>query len=161
MARDAIARLYDVDANSCSLSPSAEDKGRYQHGIISFRAKNGKSIDLDKIHESITATRLSGGTNMKVDYLEITARGDMIVRENKLVLKVSTTGQELILVQDSEATAALGRLRTAIEGGQKIASVTGRVHGWNGRFPDVLQALAKNSGQPLRLQVTDFEVSAK
>ena len=78
MARDAIARQYDVDKNSVTLEPGpVTEKGKgYHPGTISFRAKEGKSIDLEKLRQSIAATRLSGGTNMRMDYLEITATGD-------------------------------------------------------------------------------------
>ncbi|MCI0381137.1 MAG: hypothetical protein L0215_26430 [Gemmataceae bacterium] len=161
MARDAIARLYDVDANSVRLE-KLESKGQYQHGIIRFRAKADKSIALDLLHESITATRLSGGTNMRVDYLEITARGQVSVRDKKeLLFKVAATGQTFVLAEDAE-TKALSRLRAQLEKGANITSVTGRVPGWAGRFPDVLKALAGNAAkQTLTLLVTNFEASSK
>lgn len=161
MARDAIARLYDVDAVLCKLTPLAKDlpeKG-YPPGKIHFVAKKGQSIDLDKMHESITATRLSGGTNMGMDYLEITARGEVAARDKDLVLKVSGTGQEFVLADDPSAKDALQRLRQALGGG-KQATVTGRVQGWSGRFPDVLQAWGKSAASQKRtLAVTDFEFS--
>jgi hypothetical protein len=155
MARDAIARLYDVDADRVTLIPSPE-KARYQHGMIHFAAKKGKSIDLDKIHESITATRLSGGTNMKVDYLEITARGEL-VGGDKLLLKVSGTGQEFTLSDGPGAKGVLDRLVTDKRLGKNVI-ITGQVQGWSGRFPDVLKALADSTGERrLRLAVTAFE----
>jgi hypothetical protein len=80
MARDAIARQYDVDADSILILVPPGKKRSYQLGTIEFAPKKGRSIDLDKICESITATRLSGGTNMSVDYLDITAKGDVIER---------------------------------------------------------------------------------
>ncbi|MCI0377123.1 MAG: hypothetical protein L0215_05935 [Gemmataceae bacterium] len=160
MARDAIARLYDVDADSVRLE-NLDNKGRYQHGIIRFRAKTGKSVALDKLHESITATRLSGGTNMGVDYLEITARGDVSMRDKgELHFKVAHSGQTFVLGEDPE-TKALTRLRAHLDKGAKVAGVTGRVQGWSGRFPDVLKALAGDSGQSLTLLVTDFEINGK
>jgi hypothetical protein len=161
MARDAIARQYDVDANSVKLSPLAKDlpeKG-YPPGKIEFVAKKGKSIDLDKIHESITATRLSGGTNMGMEYLEITARGEVMSRDKDLVLKVSGTGQEFTLADDASAKEALQRLRQAVERKDKVTAITGRVQGWSGRFPDVLQAWSKSASQKRMLGVTDFEIS--
>src|SRR5919202_144121 len=97
MARDAIARQYDVDKNSVTLEPGTV-KEQYQAGTISFRAKEGKSIDLEKLRQSIAATRLSGGTNMRMDYLEITATGEVVSAAGKdPVLKVSGTGQEFLL----------------------------------------------------------------
>ena len=74
MARDAITRQYDVEKNRVTLT-CADGKEGYRPGLITFHAKKGKSIDLTKIRESIAATRLSDGTAMSVDYLEITALG--------------------------------------------------------------------------------------
>ena len=159
MACDAIARQFDVDANSTKLTRPADQKGGYQLGTIEFAAKKGKSIDLDKISESITATRLSGGTSMRVDYLEITARGQVFERDKELVLKVSGTGQELVLSEEPTAKDGLQRLRAAVARGDKVSTVTGRVPGWSGRFPDVLRAWAKAPDtQKRRLAVVDFEI---
>ncbi len=162
MACDAIARQYDVDADSTKLNRPQEQKGGYQFGTIEFVAKKGKSIDLDKIHESIAATRLSGGTNMRMDYLEITAKGEVIERDKQLVLKVSGTGQEFVLIEEPTAKDALKRLREAVARGDKVSTVTGRVPGWNGRFPDVLAAWAKTpDSQKRKLAVVDFKVETK
>ena len=161
MARDAIARQYDVDADSIILQPS-EPKVSYQRGTIEFAPKKGRSIDLDKIHESITATRLSGNTSMSMDYLEITAKGEVIERDKELVLKVSGTGQELVLSEEPTAKGSLQRLREALARGDKVSTVTGRVPGWNGRFPVVLAAWAKASDtQKRKLMVGDFKVEKK
>jgi hypothetical protein len=162
MACDAIARQYDVDADSTKLTRPKEQKGGYQLGTIEFAAKKGKSIDLDKIHESITATRLSGGTNMRTDYLEITAQGKVIERDKELVLKVSGTGQEFVLSEEPLAKGSLQRLREAVARGDKVSTVTGRVPGWTGRFPAVLAAWAKApEAQKRKLTVVDFEVEKK
>ena len=161
MARDAIARQYDVDADSIILQP-LEPKVSYQRGTIEFAPKKGRSIDLDKICESITATRLSGGTSMSMDYLEITAKGEVIERDKMLVLKVSGTGQELLLSEEPIAKGGLQRLREAVARGDKVSTVTGRVPGWTGRFPLVLAAWAKASdSQKRRLMVVDFKVEKK
>ena len=153
MARDAISRQYDVDKNSVQLVME-DAAGNYKPGTITFRAKDGKSINLDQIRESIKATRLSGGTQMRVTYLEVTARGEVTMEQQEPVLKVKGTGQEFTLAEDSNAApkgtqSALGRLREALGRGDKVTSVTGRVGGWDGRFPDVLRALETqpNSGQ--------------
>jgi hypothetical protein len=162
MACDAISRQYDVDADSTKLIRPEDQKGGYQLGTIEFVAKKGKSIDLDKIHESITATRLSGGTDMRMDYLEITARGEVIERDKELVLKVSGTGQELVLSEEPTAKGGLQRLRDAVARGDKVSTVTGRVPGWNGRFPVVLAAWAKAPDtQKRKLTVVDFKIEKK
>ena len=162
MALDAIARQYDVDADSTKLTRPKEQKGGYQLGTIEFAAKKGKSIDLDKIHQSITATRLSGGTSMGMDYLEITARGEVIKRDKELVLKVSGTGQDLVLSEGPTAMDGLQRLREAVARGDKVSTVTGRVPGWSGRFPVVLRAWAEApDAQKRKLTVMDFKVEKK
>jgi len=161
MARDAIARQYDVDADSIILQP-LEPKVSYQRGTIEFAPKKGRSIDLDKIHESITATRLSGNTSMSMDYLEITAKGEVIERDKELVLKVSGTGQELSLSEEPTAEAGLQRLREAVARGDKVSTVTGRVPGWRGSFPDVLRAWANAPDtQKRKLAVVDFKIEKK
>ena len=162
MARDAIARQYDVDADSTKLTRPKDQKGDYQLGIIEFAAKKGKSIDLDKIDESITATRLSGGTRMSMDYLEITAKGAVIERDKELVLKVSGTGQEFVLNESPAVKGGLQRLREAVARGDKVSTVTGRLSGWNGRFPEALAAWAKAPDEQKRkLAIVDFEVEQK
>ena len=162
MAADAISRQYDVDADSSKLTRPKDQKGGYQLGTIEFAAKKGKSIDLDKVHESIAATRLSGGTNMRMDYLEITARGEVIERDKDLVLKVSATGQELVLSEGPTAKHVLQRLREAVARGDKGFTVTGRVPGWNGRFPVVLAAWAKApDSEKRKLAVMAFMVETK
>ena len=161
MARDAIARQYDVDADSIILQP-LEPKVSYQRGTIEFAPKKGRSIDLDKICDSITATRLSGNTSMRMDYLEITAKGEVIERDKELVLKVSGTGQELVLSEEPTAKGSMQRLREALARGDKVSTVTGRVPGWNGRFPVVLAAWAKApDAQKRKLAVVDFKVEKK
>ena len=162
MARDAIARQYDVEKNSIALVAAAP-KGQYVPGMITFHAKKGRSIDLVKLRESIAATRLSGGTNMRVDWLEITIRGEVTTVGSELRLKVAGTGQEFVLGEDPGAKAAWQRLREARERSAKITSVSARVPGWTGRFPDVLKALATDTaaGRTQTLLVTDFEVARK
>ena len=162
MARDAIARQYDVDADSIVILQPPGQNGSYQLGTIEFAPKKGRSIDLDKICESITATRLSGNTSMSMDYLEITAKGEVIERDKELVLKMSGTGQELVLSEEPTAKGGLQRLREAVARGDKVATVTGRVPGWSGLFPVVLAAWAKApEAQKRRLAVTGFEGEKK
>lgn len=159
MARDAIARQYDVKKNSVTLV-CEDSKGDYKPGLITFEAKQGKTIDLDKMRQSIAATRLSGGTNMGVVYLEITARGEVVAGDKDLLLKVSGTGQQFVLAEEPGAKDIVQRLREARARGTKIASVSGRVHGWSGRFPDVLKALAADAQAGKKqtlLLVTAFE----
>ena len=162
MACDAIARQYDVDADSTKLTPDKKATGEYQLGTIEFAAKKGRSIDLDTLSESIAATRLSGGTDMRMDYLEITAKGEVSARDKELVLKVGGTGQEFVLSEEATAKGTLQRLRDAVAKGEKVSGVTARVPGWSGRFPEVLAAWAKApEAQKRKLAVVSFEVEKK
>src|SRR5205814_2382248 len=124
MARDAIARQYDVDKNAVGLTCDL-GKGDYRPGLITFQAKPGRSINLEKMRESIAATRLSGGTNMHMDWLEITARGEVVAAGPELRLKSAGTGPALVLGEEPGARDVLQRLRTAQAQGAKITSVTG------------------------------------
>jgi hypothetical protein len=159
MARDAITRQYDVEKNQVTLT-CAEGKESYRPGVITFHAKKGKSIDLTKIRESLTATRLSGGTGMSVQYLEITAFGTVEASAQDLLLTVSGTGQQFTLAEAPTAKGMAQKLRDALERGEKVTGVTGRVQGWSGRFPDVLRQLAKAPAVQTLL-VIDFEVAKK
>jgi hypothetical protein len=167
MARDAIARQYDVDKNRVTLTCEA-GKGSYRPGTITFFPKQGKSLELRKMMESITATRLSGGTSMSMDYLEITATGEAVLDAKTVLLKVSGTTQRFVLKEAPEfknkggTATPLIRLEMAVASGAKVVTVTGRVEGWSGRFPVVLSALARRPPDaPGVLFVTDFEVAKK
>src|SRR5262245_41102428 len=105
MARDAIARQYDVDKNLVTLTCAPGREG-YRPGVITFYPSEGRSLDLDKMRESITATRLSGGTNMKVDSLDITARGGIVRVGKELLLRVGGTGQDFVLQETDIAKDA-------------------------------------------------------
>src|SRR5262249_4839880 len=147
VARTAAARQSGVDDKSVKLSADEGAKGSYQPGTITFAARKGKSIDLSRLRADIQATRLGKRTSSKVTYLEITATGQVAVKDKELWLDVAGTKERLLLGGDptskpkeGEKTAA-GRLRDAVAKGEKVTSVTGRVEGWSGKWPDVLKAL--------------------
>lgn len=151
-----------MDKDSVKLSCET-DAGKYRPGKITFQAKEGKSINLGKIQEAITATRLSGDTNMRVEYLRITVRGNLTLRDKEPVLLVSGATQEFELAADDRQLEK--RLLEAA--GRTAAGVTvvGRVDGWNGRFPVVLRTLAKRYGTdgetPILLVITSLETGKK
>jgi hypothetical protein len=160
VARDAIARQYDVDKNAVELHIS--------DGKITFSAKKGKSIDLDKIRASIRATRLSGNTGMELHSLDITAVGTARAAGPDLLLNVAGTRQQFVLGEDPEAQAGsraktpLRRLREALARGQRPVRVTGRVHGWNGPFPVFLRdSPGRSARKPPLLIVQEFELVEK
>ena len=162
MAADAIARQYDVDKNRVLLICET-DKGSYRPGTVTFYPKKGKSIDLGKMEESLRATRLSGGTSMSVDSLEITATGTVMTEGDAVHFKVAGTNQLFVLkdaaAKDGATKTLLQRLRDVASLGAPIVTVTGRVEGWSGRFPAVLNALGKQPADaPTGLVVAGFEV---
>src|SRR5437764_1314828 len=118
MARDAIARQYDVDHNRMIFTCEA-GKGSYRPGVITFFPKPGKSLDLRKIEESIRATRLSGGTAMEVTSLDVTAAGTVTLDGQALLLRVSGSAEQFVLKDapaKDGAKSALQRLREAVAG---------------------------------------------
>jgi hypothetical protein len=156
VARDATARQYDVDADAVELDVKT--------GIIRFRAKKGRLVDLDKLHESIWATRLSGGTGMALNWIDVTAVGQVVVDQKQTVLKVAGSDQVFVLKEDPTAKPKkdekypFQRLKEALDRGEKVVSVTGRVEGWKGHFPPFLKALPK---KPYAIVVHDFETAKK
>ena len=156
MAREATARLYDVDADTIAFKRLSQS-GKYDTGTVTFRAKKGKLIDLDKLHESVWATRLSGGTSSGLVSLEVTVAGTIVVGDKETTLKVVDAEPEFVLVQNPEADFknAFNELRAALERGEKVTSVSGRLDGWSGRWPEMLKKLP---AKPRRILVTRFEV---
>jgi hypothetical protein len=144
VARDATARQYDVDADNVKLNI---DKGE-----ITFRAKKGRLVDLDKLHESIWATRLGVGTGMAMDWLDVTALGELVVEKDRIVLKVKGSDQLFVLKEGDKKVFA--KLREAGESKKKSVSVTGRVEDWKGHFPPFLKTLPK---KPRVIVVKEFE----
>jgi len=161
MARDATLRLYDVDKDSVVLTRE-EGRESYAIGKITFSAKKGKLVDLDKLHESIWATRLSGRTQMRLNWLEVTAVGEAAAAEGNVVLKVAGSKEYFLLAEDPEAKPEgaakppLARLKDALDRGEKVVQVTGRVDGWSGHFPKFLAELPP---KPRRLLVKDFQTA--
>ena len=158
MACDATARLYDVDEDSVVFTKLQKTK-RYDQGTITFRARKGKLIDLDKLHESIWATRLSGGTRSGLVSLEVTAVGRLVVTKDATVLKVAGSDAQFVLIKSPNEKHAdlLGKLQ-AEAGGAPTVRVTGRIDHYAGRWPEVLRNRPTN---PRRIIVTAFEVAKK
>jgi len=159
VAREATARLYDVDQSTVVLKRLTQG-GKYDEGAITFRAEEGKLIDLDQIYESLWATRLSGGTNSGVLKFEVTAVGEVVKDQKQLILKVAGADATFVLLDDPEAkkeegtNSAFAELIKAVEKGDHVTTVTGRLDGWKGRWPIVLR---EKPAKPPRLFVISFE----
>jgi hypothetical protein len=151
VARDATARLYDVDASLVGLDKKA--------GTISFQAKKGRVVDLDLLHESIWATRLGDGTGMTLKWLDVTAEGEVTGSEKEVRLKVRGRDQYFLLGDDPNAATpkekeAFQRLREALQRGEKVVSVMGRVENWQGNLTQFSKTLP---AKPRRILVKDFQ----
>lgn len=167
MARDATARLYDVKEDSVALDQ--------KKGLITFRARKGTLVSLDRLHESLWATRLSGRTGMKLLSLEVTAVGEVDGGKTP-ILVVRGSEQHFVLLDDSkkeprerlplgtkrkrtkDAKSPYARMIQALERGDKVVGVTGVLDGWSGLFPKLLASLPE---KPRRIIVTSFEVAGK
>ena len=157
MVREAATRLYDVDRNSV-VNKRLTQSGSYDTGTVTIRPKPGKLIDLDQLHESIWATRLSGGTKSGLVSLDVTAVGEAVVTEKETILKVAESDAHFALGKhpDEKHQAAFDELRSALDRGEKVTSVSGRIEGWAGRWPDVLRKLPP---KPRRILVSEFETA--
>ena len=158
MACDATARLYDVDEDSVVFKKLQKTK-RYDQGTITFHARKGKLIDLDKLHESIWATRLSGGTRSGLVSLEVTAVGQVVETKEATVLKVANSDSQFVLIRstDEKQAALFGKLQ-AEAGTNAFVRVTGRIDNYEGRWPDVLRS---RPVKPRRIIISAFEVVEK
>jgi len=169
--QDTIARRSDVLKSSVEMKVPAGSTGKYQPGTITFRAAEGQSIDLEKIHQSLKTTRLGGGTRSEVTFLEITATGEVMANGKEAQLKVAGTEQTFALAAAPVAAGEEGKrtpfelLQEAVTQGKKVKSVTGRVDGWKGVWPQVLKEVPgetlQEPGKPptkrMKLLVTAFE----
>ena len=162
MARDATARLYDVDDQSVVFHRLKLTQ-RYDQATVTFRAKKHKLIDLQQLHESIWATRLSGGTSSGVICLQVTAVGQVTQNGDEVLLNVSGTDRQFVLASDVAAkpqdpeASQLSELRKSLSDGQHVLRVTGYVDGWVGRWPGVLR---KVPGKRPKLMVIGFETES-
>ena len=159
MARGAIARLYDVDEDVLEFKKFRISR-KYDQGTIKFRARKGSLVDLRRMHESLWATRLSGGTRSGVICLEVTVVGEVVQSGKETVLKIDGSTQQFILVSDVKAkppeakAGAFATLKKSLANGQHKLRVTGYVENWVGRWPGVL---SRKPAKQIRLMVTKFE----
>ena len=154
MACDATARLYDVDEDSVVFKKLQKTR-KYDQGTVTFRARKGKLIDLDKLHESIWATRLSGGTRSGLVSLEVTAIGEVVTTEERTVLRVTGSDKEFVLAKhsDDQHAAAFEKLQT---GANNLVKLTGIIDNYVGRWPNLLR---KQPTNPRQILVTGVELA--
>ena len=146
--RDATARLYDVDEDRVTID--------IPRGIVTFVAKKNRLVDLDKLHESIWATRLSGKTGMRLHWLEVAAIGQVVIEGKQVCLKVAGSKKVFVLGEGGDTKKGgsfLARLRKLAGTGTKVR-VSGRLAGWNGPFP---QLLSSKPDRTRRIDVNKLE----
>lgn len=158
MAREAIARLYDVDKSSIVYT-KPDVRGRYDHGTIAFRAKDERQIGLDKIHESVWATRLSRGTRSALVALTVTVVGDVSTEDGQTTLRVPGAKGVFVLEKSAqeEKAAQFDQLQAALARGEQIVSVTGRLDGWVGKWPTFLNGPPPETN---RIFVSQFKTAS-
>lgn len=167
-----IARRSDVLGESVVLKAEEGATGSYQPGTITFRAAPRQSIDIAKLHESIKGVRRWDNTSSKCTYLEITAAGAVTLGDKGTLFNVAGTGEVFLLAEFPMPNAAAKKspfqdLLEAAKRGEKITKVTGRIHGWDGKWGQVLKEVPgeriEAPDKPLvirmKLLVTAFETS--
>lgn len=154
MVVDATARLYDVDEDRVVFKKLDQTR-KYDQGTITLVARKGKLIDLQKLHESIWATRLSGGTRSGLVSLDVTAIGGVVERDGTVLLNVADSDAEFVLLpsESDELAKAFGTLQAAA-GSQTKFRVTGRIDNYQGRWPTVLN---KRPAKTRQIIVTGIE----
>ena len=155
MAREAIARLYDVDKNSLTYT-KPEKGGKYRHGTIDFRAKESKLVALDKIFESVWATRLSRGTGSALVHLDVTVRGSVSVENGQTIVTVPDTQEVFVLVKQNSSAETWDEFSASLSRGERFVTVTGRLDGWKGGWTGFLNKPRPKSN---RILLTDFTTS--
>jgi hypothetical protein len=137
----------------------------HDKSLVTFEAIGGRSIDLERLHAALKATRLSGKTGSVIHYLEIRVTGKVEIAGAELVLHVPGTKQAFVLGSDDklkgEASKTVVDVRAALNRGKTVTSVTGRVLGWSGHYPKMLAKYPPGEMPPPRpvLVVTDFETA--
>ena len=118
MVREAATRLYDVDRTSV-LNKRLNQSDKYDIGTVTICPKKGRLIDLDQLHESIWATRLSGGTSSGLVSLDVTAVGVAVIDKQEIILRVAGSDAHFVLGKhaDDKHQAAIDELRSALDRG--------------------------------------------
>jgi len=113
-------------------------------------------INLDKLHESVWATRLSGGTRSGIVSLEVTAIGKLEMNSGATMLKVGAADNQFFLQQQAgpEHAEAFKKLIDLVDQ-DKTVRVTGQIADYAGRWPDVLK---RQPTKPRRILVTNVQV---
>ena len=130
--------------------PDNDQKGGYQLGTHRVRGQERQVDRPGQDDESIAATRLSGGPipGPHADGLPGNhGRGEVIERGQGPGAEGVRHGTGVRAERRRQRQGRrCERLRKAVAGGAKVTTVTGRVQGWSGRFPEVLRPGRKTAG---------------
>ena len=94
--------------------------------------------------------------------LEVTAVGEAVADHDRLLFRVPGSKDYFELLSDPESqqagetTTDYELMRQAMQRGNRVTMVTGRVDGWSGRWPTVLR---KRESKPRKILVTHFETA--
>jgi hypothetical protein len=155
VAREATARLYDVDEDSVVFKKLNQTE-KYDQGVVTFHARKGKLIDLDKLHESVWASRLAHGTRSGLVSLDVVVIGEAIRTRDGMRLKVSGFESDFVLVKSpsKEQATVFAELAEAAADERQAVKLTGRIDNYKGRWPSLF---SKPVAKPRRLLVTSFK----
>lgn len=155
MAREAIARLYDVDEDSITFKKLNQTE-KYDQGVVRFRARKNKLIDLDKFHESIWASRLAHSTRSGLVSLDVVVIGQAVRTPDGMRIKISGSDSEFVLVAGpgKDAAQTFAQLSEAAADNPQTVKLTGRVDNYKGRWPILHR---EPITKPRRLIVISFE----
>lgn len=155
MAREATARLYDVDEDTVTFKKLNQTE-KYDQGVIRFRARKGKLIDLDKLHESVWASRLAHSTRSGLVSLQVVAIGDVVSTADGIRLKVSGTNDEFVLGEgpSPDDQKVFTQLNEEAADKQQTVTLGGVVDNYKGRWPSLY---GKPVAKPRRLLVISFK----
>jgi hypothetical protein len=154
VAREATARLYDVDEHSITFKKLNQTE-KYDQGVITFRARKGKLIDLDKLHESVWASRLAHSTRSGLVSLDVVVIGEVTSAPDGIRLKVSGSESEFVLGEGpSEVHADVFSQLTEAANERQSVKLIGRIDNYKGRWPSLFP---KPVAKPRRLLLMSFE----
>ena len=154
MAREATARLYDVDEDTVTFKKLNQTK-KYDQGIVTFQARKGKLVDLSKLHESVWASRLAHGTRSGLVSLDVEVIGKVVQTSDGLQLEVSDSTAVFSLGEsrDKQVAKAYADLQACAED-EQVVKLTGRIDNYKGRWPSLYE---KPLPKTRRILVTSFE----
>ena len=152
MAREAAARLYDVDEHTVTFTKLNQTE-KYDQGVVEFRARKGKLIDLAKLHESVWASRLAHGTRSGLVSLDVVVIGEVVETQDGWIFDVADSDAKFELAKSPKENMAKAFENLKATAGQ-VVKLNGRIDNYKGRWPSLYE---KPLPKTRRLLVASFE----